>query len=496
MACALRSLFGFALAFGVAMFVCQASWAQAQQAANAPQSVPPAIQPSAIHAFPGDTWIENIHRAPDSQHVVVHWRLGSVNVWSVLVYYWPEIVAGVMAILILFWLRHIFKHKRVHGQVHCRRCDYLLTNLVSDTCPECGLRLNERARVLGRSRRAPAAINLALIAALVVSWFVLRDRLPRQGTTSGWFSWLSPGTYDWAYQHKHEWLTRHKTWLTQVVEVDQAGGDIMRVITNEPGQFYFAMQATGNSDIFLLRDYAALSRINVRTGERLRMEDGSLPVSNGVFSDTIQNVISQDGRVVHVALESGVIQRWNLDTGERATLFTAERGPHSMYVFFHELRESHRIAITDWAQDGRWRLRIWDDRAERMDGEFTRPLLGVQSVTLVDAAREIAYLADDGNAGKIEVIQLRDGTLQRAIIGGPTRPWLSSLSSDGQLLLVVGDRPSSALVYNTVRQRWIADLQTQGMQVISAALLANNRTVALACWRNGVYRLMIYDLTR
>jgi hypothetical protein len=495
MAFVTRSLSGLALVFAAAIFVGRTIRAEMPSPASALQASPASIQPSAIHTFPGDAWIESIYPAPEGQHVLIHWRLGSVNIWSVLVYYWPEIVAGVTAIVMLLWLRHILKHKRVRGQLHCRRCDYLLTNLASSMCPECGLQLNDRTRVIGRSRRILVAINLILIAALACSWFVLRDRLPRRGAASEWLYWLSPGMYDWAWRHKREWLIRHKTWLTQVVEVDPATGAIARKITHEPGRFYFAMQATANPEIFLLRDYAAVSSINVRTHERVRLEDVSLRMPDGTFSDMIQNAVSWDGGTIYIAMGAGAIQRWNLDTGERATMFTTERGHYSTYVFFHLLRESHRIAVTDWAEDRRWRLRVWDDREERMAAEFTRPLRGTQSVTLVDATREIAYVADDGNPGKIDVIDLRDGTLQRTIPGGPTRPWQSSLSSDGRLLLVVDvRRPWGTFVYDTVRQQWIANLQTQRMQVVNAAALLDNRTVVLQCWQNGVWRLMIYDL--
>ncbi len=69
---------------------------------------------------------------------------------------------------------------------HCRRCDYDLTDLTSEQCPECGQALSGHNVVVGRRPRRPRLTGLgALCIALPLAW------------------WISPLRHvDWSPHHK------------------------------------------------------------------------------------------------------------------------------------------------------------------------------------------------------------------------------------------------------------------------------------------------------
>ena len=85
----------------------------------------------------------------------------------------------------LVLLKKGLRPPRLGSMPHCRKCDYNLTGLTSDRCPECGQELAERAIVQGQRQRRPgmvlAGVVCLLPACLVivqilreVDWYELR----------------------------------------------------------------------------------------------------------------------------------------------------------------------------------------------------------------------------------------------------------------------------------------------------------------------------------
>src|SRR5688500_341954 len=71
---------------------------------------------------------------------------------------------GVAALLVL--RRSLFPRPR-GSEPHCRKCDYLLVNLTSTKCPECGVALTEDNVVHGRRARRPGLAAFGFLLLLV-----------------------------------------------------------------------------------------------------------------------------------------------------------------------------------------------------------------------------------------------------------------------------------------------------------------------------------------
>ncbi|MEE8458876.1 MAG: hypothetical protein V3S08_03330 [Phycisphaerales bacterium] len=264
------------------------------------------LPPTGIFTYPGDTQIQDILLLPDGRHALALFRIGSVNLWSVLVYHWIEIVAAIAVCVLLLVLNHLIRLPRRVGEPYCRRCNYLLVG-VGGTCPECGASVAGRNRVTGRSRR-PGFVLVAVLLGVVVGGYVVgNDRLPRDGTANSWCLWLSPGLYDWAYHNDQHWLTRHKSTRCRVVEIDLADGAVTRTLFSRdgimPGEF--ALHPDGTS--FFLSQGDAVSQHDLGSGRSI----ASLRAADVGVTRLQRVTVNAGGDTVYVASTDHRVWAWH-----------------------------------------------------------------------------------------------------------------------------------------------------------------------------------------
>ena len=73
---------------------------------------------------------------PNAPKVYVAEYARALNLWSLAVYYWPELLALLLLIIapvFLLALRRVIRRPRVAGELHCRKCNYQLTALKSES---------------------------------------------------------------------------------------------------------------------------------------------------------------------------------------------------------------------------------------------------------------------------------------------------------------------------------------------------------------------------
>ena len=270
----------------------------------------PPLPPTGVFTYPGDTQIQDILLLPDGRHALALFRVGSVNLWSVLVYHWIEIVTVVAVCVLLLALNHLLRRSRQPGKPYCRRCNYLLIG-AGDVCPECGASLTGRNRVIGRSRWPRVVLFTVLIGEIVGSYAVVNDRITRDGSVNSWCLWLSPAVYDWAYHNGQDWLTRHKSWRCRVVEIDLADGSVTRTLFSRDGIMPgdFTLHPDGNS--FFLSQGDAVSQHDVGSGRRiamLRAESVGVPRFQQVTCNAA-------GDTVYTATMSRTVWAWHPGDG-------------------------------------------------------------------------------------------------------------------------------------------------------------------------------------
>lgn len=156
----------------------------------------------------------------------------SVAIWPMIVSAWPYWL-GALAGVWLAWSAWVgwrkLRHPRQVGEPYCRRCNYQLTALTSDSCPECGLVLTSRHRVIGRHvpRRRIIASLLAGSVLMLTYVVMLAAGVPRHGHVSHWLDWHSPKLAELAAARDMAWLTPHVQEVRLLVPVNMSDGSVL-----------------------------------------------------------------------------------------------------------------------------------------------------------------------------------------------------------------------------------------------------------------------------
>lgn len=210
----------------------------------------------------------------DGEKLYVHVPAESINIWSVLTYYWPEVMSCLLfltAIVCCLAMIRITRSKRIIGAAHCRKCNYCLHELTSDRCPECN---HPTFRpIKGR----PQWLRIlpwsgALIAPTLIYVFLWMANVPRIGWLNGYFELWSSDLLELATTYKINWLTNRRNLREEIVEYDARTGKLQRVIFSQPFhavQGFFRMTQTpdGSGLIIPAAEKDALILIDIESGD-------------------------------------------------------------------------------------------------------------------------------------------------------------------------------------------------------------------------------------
>jgi len=181
--------------------------------------------------LPENTRIGSPVFSPAGDKLYVQIDALTINIWEVLVFYWPEILGGVTGVIVpicVLALRRIVRRPRLVGELHCRKCNYCLKGAVSERCPECGAPV--RRAVKGwqlRWRVAPVVVPLAEI--LLGYGGLWAWRVPRNCAAKDWVEWWSFDLAGWAARHGVS-LVSWQTQASRIVVVDVTRARLERVL--------------------------------------------------------------------------------------------------------------------------------------------------------------------------------------------------------------------------------------------------------------------------
>ena len=279
--------------------------------------VAPPLPPTGVFAYPGDTNIQDIVLLPDGSHLLAVFRIGSVNLWSLLVYGWVEIVATVAVGTLVVALWRLLHRRRAIGQPHCRRCNYLLVNLGADVCPECGIELTRRNRVMGRTRRTRVAVTVVLLVAVFAGYATGYRRLARQGSASTWCQWLSPGLYDYAERNRQFWLLEHRSWRCRVVEIDLADGSVIRTLFSRDGIWPGPLVLHPDGRSFFFSQGDVITHHDLVSGRRLGTFRLDETRPRQVRRRLHRFTVDAPGETIYAMTMDNVVWAWHLADGTR-----------------------------------------------------------------------------------------------------------------------------------------------------------------------------------
>src|SRR5262249_38977096 len=143
--------------------------------------------------LPGNPYIQSAAFSPDGETLYVLINDQAINLWAILVYFWPEIGGGLVAlaaILFLLALRRILRTPRLPAQPHCRPCNYCLKSAPSQVCPECGKPIKRTIR--GRTTRRRVLVFVIPLGVVALAYSLpWAFWLPRPGWFSRSVNWWS-----------------------------------------------------------------------------------------------------------------------------------------------------------------------------------------------------------------------------------------------------------------------------------------------------------------
>lgn len=377
---------------------------------------PDLIPPAAEIAFPNTTSVQAAF-GRDSETLIVQTSENAINLFGLAVYFWPEFLGGLTFLLIVWallrWWRAA-RTPRLAGRPHCRRCNYCLTGLTEDRCPECGAPPSKRRPIIGRSlaRRVGPLLAVATVAALTYG-ALWAFQVPRVGYINGLISIWSPEWYNAARKRNATSFDRLILKLggatTCMAEYDAGSGKQRRLVCRlrgNPSRDSFK-GSRANGAIWTILSAVRMCAVSQSDGEILL--DCALPPElkfTGRWNQ-IAGITSDGTRAIAViydiAREKAVVMAVDTSSGALTTLFEVDTVPSTIF-------QSGRVVPTFYLVPGAGSIRLIESydalatvtritgrESRRRDRPSTRVVQWQRS-----HARVSAVLLDAGSPGLLE----------------------------------------------------------------------------------------------
>ncbi|MBX3402376.1 MAG: hypothetical protein KF699_03085 [Phycisphaeraceae bacterium] len=204
------------------------------------------LEPTHRIKFDGSDRISHISFSPDGHTAYCLVPGQRVDLWALGREWWPELLGGVLTLLVLAYLLvllRVLRRPQRRGAPHCRNCNYDVTVQAPHSvlprrerqqpargtlCPECGADLSRKRPRRGRTTARRLLVPTAFIALSAAAYIGLHiARVPRTGPPNSgpevWSSWVD----DFAEQHQLAAILKHKSHVAQIIRVDTQTGTIL-----------------------------------------------------------------------------------------------------------------------------------------------------------------------------------------------------------------------------------------------------------------------------
>lgn len=483
---------------------------------------------SAHIVFPSDHELRSAVFSPDGSSLYARVVVPAIDIWPILVWYWPEALGVLLGLFTLFALwrwRAVSNRRRERGKSYCRKCNYEVSGLERERagasqdalaatadassvvaasvkkCPECGKELTSRATLLGRStaRRLRSLLALWLIAALGYSSLFI-FKLPRQGTLSEWKSWCRKDLADWATNKQNTWLVSKIKPCDRVIEIDPATGRIGRVVATLPSLTYFNLGISPDGRLLFLgaRDDRSISCIDVASGGVYRT--ARLP---GAPNLMVQNPavigFSPDGTAAYVqwhdrALGTSGVSAWDLSTNTVTAALTVPayednrsgrpaNWPRHFFVRFDDTGTPIFLSFPDFMESfpsGKYIIRMYELGRDARVFELSPP---------PDSHSEPAWRADDQQF--IAVTKYGKGLSGWSLVDGSSLGQadtaftsMGSIAHDSDVRFLAWGFANTVSVRDVVAKRWLARLRCPPAGFGARTVMSSDGTWCAAIFQN------------
>jgi len=430
----------------------------------------------------------------------------AINIFSIAATVWLEALALLIAAPALWWFRRTLRRPQVIGREYCRRCNYELTNLPGERCPECGAVLRPRMRRRGRRRWPRLSIAALIFIAAAAAYAAFFRMAPRHIWPDHWPAWWSETLDDVAAANaRYKWLIAHSSVLSRIHELDLDARGASRIL--------WTGRRSDADHIESIHLSADGSRLGLWHSGFIRIWSLSepRPMREIAFTDPLLAPLGGGAR--HVAFSAD---------GREALIIGAAPDFIAMAIDLDASREGWRLTGDFFGDLQQWRILHGSDfgrfiiAGERPDtGEtlLTEWLVDErQAPQLMRRFATSAYslgprLARHGfgphlwasDFDQVQAWNLQTETVERRLtMPHPVALLCASPGGAGRLIITMFADESVTWIVEPVAGRVLAELKGEPLRVRSAEILADGRTLALWGYSGDFEHrvLHLYDLSR
>lgn len=279
-------LFMVALSITLSAGIGQAAFAQSE--AEVAGDKLRVIEPEKTIALDRASIISRLYPSSDGRQFYTRLKTPAINIWSVLVYYTPEVLLSVLGLTLLVSVLLFLYSYRKGGLLHCRKCWYLLINFTGERCPECGVELAEKNRSYRRSVRTRMT-QIAVMLVLGAGAYFLGSKnrwVFQQPRIQSKYYWNSTALYrsEFVRHWLPQWTLEHRSQADRIVRIDFASGKIRNVRSLPHGKIE-KWTIDSERKVISLIEFGRLTQIEAQTGRIIREYD---------FQDAPINILSTD----------------------------------------------------------------------------------------------------------------------------------------------------------------------------------------------------------
>jgi hypothetical protein len=436
-----------------------------------------------------------------------------------------SIIAAVLGVALLAWLRRTARRRRVMGVMHCRRCDYNVTGIApagaaQPRCPECGVDLAERSPLPGRSARRRLWLPVTLLALVTIpyAWYMLpvgHNTFPRPIPEG---RWGSTTLLRWSSASWLAWISKSSTPGELLLELDTQTGVTRRAVATRASQTYFPLQYNRFATaVCLSRGLSSFDLVSVESGRVVASLAGNMPSPVGT-GDPFMTGYDKAGAKVYLDC-SGLknanswITEWDWRSGNTRQLGVVAALSSTKYASppHHTLIPGEPIRFLRYTSFGEaydtkhYRLAILDaDGAVVKEVDLGEGVDSMAKPTFSPGGERFFLTSKYGrglrayDAHTLELI----GEVSAGIGGGDA---YAPISADGRLILLAEHR--GIIVRDTQRKAWASTLVfpsevyaahslnfSDDGRTVCAVFQSGGRTSALASPPGYVFQLGVWKL--
>lgn len=479
------------------------------------QADPGAIAPAHAYILPQHVRVIDVAYGPGSDSLYVYLEVHAVNLWSALVYQWPEIAVLMLSLGVLWLTVRLMRRGSGENEPHCRGCGYLLLHLESQKCPECGLELTSENRVTPRRSRWRLVIPLVALALVGLCYHSIKGRWRwRTPEARDAMYWPSLRAYHWGNEgskSRRNWADNNECYVYQVLEIDPNTGVVKRSLLRQTDDLrpWQKIVTSHDEQRMAILHGRYITVINTETNRSVVQLTASNTEANVLNQFFYMAEFSRDGRHLYTAAWEKYITKWDLRTGEAVVQFDlpdvfAENLETAIIRDIHELDGDEGVMFLGHTYDVATKL--YDGFILRTDSdlEHTRKFSVIEEiqVQVMGAAVTTDHIWMSGWGMKAFVIPRDDSTPIRYLAKDQAWPWFMAFSRDSRFaaldwqprgglntwaleLLSTNDLEILATIGNNTIVPFRADFSSDGRHLAVAISFYSNN------WTSG---LMIIDL--